>query len=601
MPLVRSIAVLLVFTANVNALFAQSAAPSDPLEDFPKVVAVVNGKTISRDQLANECLRRYGTIVLDNLLNKQLILQACKAKGIQVTQQDVNEEIARVAAKVGLTVKMFLETLQEERDITPEQYASEITWPMLALRALAADQIEVQPEEVEKLLQAEYGPKVQVRMIAVSAKEKADQIHKSATAAPASFRRLAKEHSEDAASAAVDGLLPPVRNDPDDLLSRIAFQLQPNQISPVFQIGEMHIVLQCVRHLEARYPSPEMLTMFRQRITDQIRDRKLGAASGGILENLQKNAQVVTVLGNKEYEQKYPGVAGYINREPIPLNYLAAECMARHGKEILRGEISRKLLSAALTQAGKIVEQTDIDSEVARAADAAGFFTPDGRPDVEAWLQNVMQEEGATLELYYSDAVWPSVALKKLVEDSVQLTEEDVQKGFENNFGPRAEVLAVILSNQRAAQDVFREARENLTEQTFGELAAKYSVEPMSRSNFGKIPDIRRHSGNPTLEEAAFALAPGEISGVLAFGDQYAVLYKQRETDPIVDDIEAVREELTKEIFEKKLRVAMSQHMNKMLKTAQIDNFLENTSQSGKVVPASAQSAGGRSGQPVQR
>lgn len=560
---------------------------ANPIEQFPKVVAVVNGQTITREKLGQDCLLRYGTIVLDNLLNKRLILQACSAQGITITQADVNEEIDRVANKVGLNSKLFLEALEKERDIQPEQYASEIIWPILALRALAADKIQVTDTEVEKVLQNEYGPKVQVRMIAVSQGDKAQELHASATASPEMFRRLAKEHSEDAPSASVEGLLPPIRQHSGDQLERIAFQLKPNEISPIFQVGNMHVFLQCVRHLEAGFPSAQMLPAIRGRIEEQLRDQRLGAAADEIFATLQQNSQVVTVLGNPDLERQYPGVAGFINRQPVLLDHLAAECIARHGKEILRGEISRFLLTTALNNAQKTVAQADVDAEVARAADMAGYIDREsGLPDIDAWLKSIVEEEGVTIELYVSDAVWPSVALKKLVEDQVVVTDEDLSKGFASNFGPRAEVLAIVLTNQRTAQDVFRQARDNLTEQAFGELAAKFSVEPVSRSNFGKIPPIRRFSGQPTLEDAAFALGPGEISGVLAWGEQYAILYKQGETKPIVQDFAAVSDELNKEIYEKKMRVAMRKHMDSLLKSAQIDNFLDNTTQSG-VVPAS--------------
>lgn len=590
-------ALLLSCTANVSVsqqpkqtAGANPAPAASPMEKFPKVVAVINGQTITRDQLGKECLKRYGSIVLDNLLNKHLILQACTAKGITITQADVNEEIGRVANKVGLTTKLFLEAIEQERDITPEQYAREIVWPMLALRALAADQIQVSRTEVDQMIHSEYGAKVQVRMIATSESQKSQQLHAQATAQPETFRRLAKEHSEDAASAAVEGLLPPIRRyGGDDPLEKVAFQLQPNEISPVFQIGNLHIFLQCVRHLEAQFPNPQTLALIQQRTEDQLRDEKLGLAADSIFAKLQEKSQVIAVVGNPDLERQYPGVAGYINGQPVPTDQLAAECIARHGREILRGEISRYLLTSALKSAGRTVEQSDLDAEVARAADMAGYINQDGSPDVAGWLKSIIEEDGATLELYTADAVWPSVALKKLVEDSVQITDEDLQKGFDSNFGPRAEVLAVVLSNQRSAQDVFREARANLTDQAFGELAAKFSVEPVSRSNFGKIPPIRKFSGQPVIEEAAFALQPGEISGVLAWGDQFVVLYKQGETTPIVQDFEAVREELAKEIREKKLRVAMRQKMNSMMSSAQIDNFLEGTAQTGSVVPASGQ------------
>jgi len=595
-PKAHQIALALSFIATPQVAFAQAratapaqakaaaapAAPASPMEKIPKVVAVVNGQTITRDKLAQESMRRFGPVVLDNLLNKYLILQACKAQGINITQADVNNEIARTSNKFGLSTKLFLEAMEKERDITPEQYSSEIVWPMLALRALASDKIKVSPQEIDAIMQAEYGPKVQVRMIAVSQGDKATQLHAAASAAPETFRRLAKEQSEDAASASVEGLLPPIRrNSGDDQLEKIAFQLQPNQISPVFQVGEMHVMLQCVRQLAATPPNPQMLPAIQQRIEEQLRDQRVGQSANEIFAALQKKSELITVLGNRELEAKYPGVAGYLNREPIPLEQLGAECILRHGRPILKGEINRVLLSSALTSANKQITQTDIDFEVARAADSMGYLKPDGTPDTDSWLKSILEEEGATIDLYIQDAVWPSVALKKLVQDTVQVTAEDLQKGFEANFGPRAEVLAIVLSNQRTAEDVWQQARKNLGEQPFGELAAKYSVETVSRSNFGKVPAIRRHSGQPTLEKAAFDLQPGEISGVIALNDQYVVLYKQGETSPLVKDFEAVRPELQKELLEKKLRVAMQNQLDTILQSAQIDNFLEQTTQSG--------------------
>ena len=557
----------------------QPAKPADPLAKIPKVVAVVNGKTISREQLADDCLARFGTVVLDNLLNKRLILQACEAKNIVITQQDVNDEIERTAGKFGLTTPLFLKAMQEERDVTPEQYASEITWPMLALRALAAEQIKVSEEEIEKIIQSEYGAKVQVRMLAVTDRQQAEQLRQQAVEQPETFRRLAKQYSEDAASASVDGLLPPIRRfGGDDDLEKFAFQLKPDEISPIFQVGNLHVVLQCVRHLPAQPVSPQLLPMIRQRIADEVRDARLGDAANQIFAELQKSSEVVVVLGNQQYEKQYPNVAGFINRQPVPRDYLAAECIERHGKQILRGEINRVLLTMALEQEGKVVGQPDINAEVARAAEDMGFIKPDGSADIQGWLASIQEEEGSSVQLYIRDAVWPSVALKKLVEDKIQITPQDLQEGFQTYYGPKAEVLAIVLTNQRTAEDVFRKAR-NATEKMFGELAAEYSVEPMSRSNFGKVPALRRGGGQPTLEQAAFSLQPGEVSGVIALNDQYAILYKQGETESLVKDLEPVREELTNLIRQKKLRVAMQDKLDDLLSSSKIENLLDNSFQ----------------------
>ena len=565
---------------------AADAPPADKQEGamskLPKIVATVGGQTITREQLGQECVKRYGTVVLDNFLNKHLIIQACNAKGITITSDQVNQEISRMAGTYGLTPALFLKALEENRDFSPERYASEIVWPMLALRALAADKIHITKEEVQKVFASEYGPKVQVRMIAVQDQRTADEIYSQVTAAPEQFKRIAKEKSIDAASASVEGLLPPIRqNSGDDMLERVAFQLQqPNQISPVFQAANLYILLQCVRHLPANPPAPQFIPVIEQRIADQLQQDRLLKASDEIFKELQKGSLVVQVIGNPELEKTNPNVAGLINGQPVPLDQLAAECIARHGKPILKGEINRLVIDNALKAKNIVITQTDIDAEIARAADALGYIKQDGTPDIDAWLKNILSEEGATLELYVTDAVWPSVALKKLVADKVSVTEEDLQKGFESNFGPRAEVLAIVLSNQRVAEQVWSEARKGKSEGVFGELAAKYSVEPVSRSNYGKVPPIRRHSGQPTLEKAAFDLVVGEISSVIAVGEQFVIMYKQGLTTPVVQSDAEVRAELTREITEKKLRVEMQNELDRMLAAAQINNFLEDLSKS---------------------
>ena len=200
-----------------------------------------------------------------------------EAKGIVITQEDVNADINKTAAKFGISTKLFLENLEEERDITPEHYAAEIIWPMLALRALAADQIAVTDKEIDEIIQSEYGEKAQVRMISSKTKAKAEELHTMLTAEPERFARVATEQSEDAVSASVGGLLPPIRRySGDDLLEKFAFQLKQNQVSPVFEIGGQYIFLQGVRTLPARMPAPQLLPKVRREFTISFATHDLG-------------------------------------------------------------------------------------------------------------------------------------------------------------------------------------------------------------------------------------------------------------------------------------------------------------------------------------
>ena len=180
------------------------------------------------------------------------------------------------------------------------------------------------------------------------------------------------------------------------------------------------------------------------------------------------------------------------------------------------------------------------------------------------------------------DAVWPSVALKKLVGDEVTVNDEDLRRGFEANYGTRVDVLACVLSNQRTAQEVWDLARSNPTSQFFGELANQYSVEPVSRANMGEVPPIRRFSGQPRVEEEAFSLTEADpLSAIIAVADRYIVLFYKGRTEPIVAELADVREELVRDIHEKKLRMAMAKEFDRLKESAQIDNYLLKTSQSG--------------------
>ena len=549
---------------------------------IPEILATVDGQPIDRASLGREAVRRFGDQVLENLTNKHLILQACQAHGMQISKQEVDEEIERIANKFRLNTKLYLRLLEEERGISAEQYASDVVWPMLALRKLSEDKIRVTTEEVDQRFQAEYGPKVQVRMIAVSQRDQAGQLRELVLAEPDSFAQLAKKHSEDPASASVDGLLPPIRRfSGDDELEQIAFQLKPGQVSDVFRIGPMYVLLQCVRHLPAELPAPELIPAIQAGFRSEIYDVKLKDMAEELFATLREKSQIQLVWGNPQLQAEQPGVAAIINGQRVSVEQLQEECLVRFGRQVLEGEINRRILQNALAAAKLEVEQADIDAEIARAAEYYGFMSRNDSPDVERWLKTVLEGDKIPLDLYVQDAVWPTVALKKLVSQQVEVTEDDLRQGFISHHGPRAEVLAIVLSNQRVAQEVWNKARANQGQEQFGELASRYSVEPTSRSNFGKVPPLRQHGGQPTLEKVAFGMQPGEMSGIIEVNGQYVILLLQGFTEPLVSDFEAVREELYKDLLETKLRKAMNQRLEGLMGNAQIDNFLTGTSQMG--------------------
>ena len=540
------------------------------------VMAIVNGEDVSRQKLADACVRRFGEEVLESLVNKRLIANHCANRGIEVTDQEISAEIDRMAKRFQLGREQWFEMLQKERGITPQQYARDIVWPTLALRKLAGESIKPTVQEINQVYEREYGEMIRARLIAVSDATKAQRLQQQLAANPEAFARAAIEQSEDVNSASVGGLIQPIRRHlGDQAVESAAFALQPGQVSPVVQVGNQHILLKC----EARIPARATpLAQVQSKIEEQIKEEKLRTAAHELFGSLQKTATIQNVLNDAKLSQQMPGVVATVNGDRILRSELDKECLLRHGEEVLEAEISQMLLLQALKAADITVAQADIDAELRHAAELAGVVDAQGKADLTKWMQMITVDQGIDQDEYYRDALWPSTALKKLTAREVIVDEADIRKGFEANYGERVMCRAIVLDNMRRAQEVWDMARKNPSLEFFGDLAEQYSIEPTSRALRGEVPPLGRHGGQPQLEDVAFQLQPGQLSGIVQVEDKYIILRSEGRTKPIDVKESEVRDLLQRDIFEKKLRMAMSEKYDQIRSSAKIDNFLAGTS-----------------------
>ena len=564
-----------------------------PKEKLP-VMAVVNNQQITRRQLAQSSMERYGKTVLESLINKYLIAQHLDTRNMSITRGEIDAEIDRMAKRFRLDTEQWLQMLQRERGVNYEQYSRDIIWPSLALRKLAANRLDVTPEELQAAHETEFGPAVQARLIAVKDQATAERLRAQVFAAPDDFSKVARESSVDAVSASAGGLLQPIRlHTSEPIIEQVLFNMKAGDISPVVKVGEQFAIFKCERQIARRNVAMEDV---QKELVEKIKERKLRDVSDEVFKGVQQGAQVVNVLNDPQKRQQMPGVAATVNGHPIPIEELAEECLLRHGRDILEGEINRKLLEQELEQSGVQVTQAEIDAEVANAAILAGATTPDGQPDMKKWIEMVTQEQDVTYDLYIRDAVWPSAALKKMVQKTVEVNQEDMEKGFEANYGQRVRCRAIVMSNLRRAQEVWNMARQNPDVEFFGKLAQQYSIEGGSAQLDGQVPPLRRHGGQPLLEKEAFKMQQGEISGVIQVGDKFVILFCEGFTDPVEVNMAEVRDLIHRDIFEKKVRLAMAERFEKVRENATIDNFLAGTTQTPESKQAKTGTSGTRSG-----
>ncbi len=431
-----------------------------------------------------------------------------------------------------------------------------------------------------KEFETQYGEAIRARLIAVSSPEKAERLQAQAAAKPDDFGSLAKQFSEDAPGASAKGVIQPIRRHGSyKEIEDAVFNMPDGAVSPVIHAGGQYVILKREGLLPARNVNFEQIA---PQLEEILRDRKMRAVAQDVFHQLQANVKVENVWNDPVKQQQMPGVAATVNGTPITVRELDDECLLRHGRDTLEAMVSRKVLELACQRRNITVTGEDIDQEIGRQALAGVKPRPDGSPDVQAWLDLITKKQGVPLDIYRGDVVWSAVVLKKLVGEKVDVTEEDLHRGYEANYGPRVRCLAIVVNNQRRAQQVFEMARKNNTAEYFGELAAQYSVEPGSQALRGEVPPIKKYGGQPKLEDEAFALKPGELSGIIQVADKFILLRCEGYTNPTTIEFAKVRGEIYEDLREKKLRLAMATCYEDLHEAATIDNFVAGTSHSPK-------------------
>ena len=193
--------------------------PTDPILN-------VNGQVITRQQLADECIARKGKEIAELMIHRTLVEQALRAKKLEVTAAEIDQEIETVAKRFGISREGWLRTLDKERGISPIQYARDIIYPAIALRKLCAGRVQVTPNDMQQAFEAQYAEKIRCRMILVDTQQKAVEIWERLRKNPGGFEKIAMDESMDTGSRSLGGLLaePITRHAYPQTISDAAFE-----------------------------------------------------------------------------------------------------------------------------------------------------------------------------------------------------------------------------------------------------------------------------------------------------------------------------------------------------------------------------------------
>lgn len=280
-------------SAKLNA--GAKKAPSE------RTVAIVGRDKITEEMLAKECISRYGKEVLEELINRVIIQQACETEGKKVTKDEVEAEIAKTAKRFQLDPIEWQKMLQAERNISPEQYRLSVVWPMLALRKLAETSAldDVADEDVEKEFERQYGVRVKCRMIMLDNFRRAQTVWNDCKKQEKTFEELAQEHSMDGNSKALGGAIPPIpRHSGNETIEKEAFKLKAGQLSPLIEVptaaGARWAILKCEGFTDPVVA--ELTTEIRGEIVTELKERRTQESIAKVFQRIKEEAHVINQL-----------------------------------------------------------------------------------------------------------------------------------------------------------------------------------------------------------------------------------------------------------------------------------------------------------------
>jgi len=256
-------------------------------------------------------------------------------------------------------------------------------------------------------------------------------------------------------------------------------------------------------------------------------------------------------------------IVAVVNGQRLTREQLGRECLRHYGKDVLESLVNKLLIAEECKRLQIVLTRADVDAEIKRMAER--FNLP-----VDQWMKLLKEERGINPTQYASDIIWPTLALKRLAGQQLQVTEQELVELFEMKYGSSVDARLISCKSLEKAQKARAAAAADPA--SFGRVAREYS-DDASAGLEGRIQPIRKHGSYPEIERAAFTMADGEVSQVIPAGGQYVIIQRKRLLPGARHvKFETVRPQLEELICESKLRRVSSEVFQKLQEQSKVVN-----------------------------
>ncbi|MCI0681952.1 MAG: hypothetical protein L0Y71_07600 [Gemmataceae bacterium] len=309
---------------------AATGQPGDPRQPVQppsggyggRVVAYIYGdEPITREELGEFLIARFGAERLDFLVNRRIVERTCKARGIEVTDAMIDAQLDRDLEKMGknFTRKNFNDLVLKKFKKTMYEWKEDVIRPKLMMVQLVAPMVKVTEEDLRKGFEGRYGPKVECRWIVLPDDKYKEQLWQKASANEAGFNEVATKYNLPALCPHGGKGVPPIhRHFGDPNVERIAFGLKEGDVSPLIGLADKTVViLKCDKHIPADLTKrfeEERLALYQE-----IYDLKLQQTINEKVAKMREDASPKLLLQRElRQDDLERAVVPEISGQPVP-------------------------------------------------------------------------------------------------------------------------------------------------------------------------------------------------------------------------------------------------------------------------------------------
>ncbi len=265
-------------------------------------------------------------------------------------------------------------------------------------------------------------------------------------------------------------------------------------------------------------------------------------------------------------------VVAYIyGNTPITREDLGDFLIARGGHEKLELLVNKKIIEVEAARRNVTVTPIEIQAGLEENLRELGIQKND-------FVKHVLPKYNKTLFEWTEDVIKPRIMLSKMCKERVKVSDEDIQKAFENRHGERrqAKIITWAESDHRIALKQWDEARKGDVE--FDRIA-RMQAEQNLASVAGLVKPVGKHpeGQDAVVVETLYKQQIGEISGILKVPAGYmcvkCVAILPPDANAKLDD--KLKAELHKELFARKLELEIPKCFQDLKKLAQPNVLLK--------------------------